>query len=70
MSQDVYMEIDWDEQSVTIVPGEGGIYDYSFDEVPNDVIDRLMAGSEYTVYTQGERLTKEEFEALQRGEFF
>ena len=70
MSQDVYMEIDWDNQRVTIVPAEGGVYDYSFDEVPDDVIDRLLSGSDYVVYTQGEMLTKEEFERLQKGEYF
>ena len=70
MSEDVTIEIDWDDQTITIVPAEGGVYQYPISEVPDDVVDRLLAGSEYTVYTQGERLSKSEFEALQRGEFF
>ncbi len=65
MSKDVYMEIDWDDRTVIIVPEAGGIYQYSLDEVDNDVIDRIIeGGAEYTVYSQGESYTKEEYEEI------
>lgn len=42
----------------------GKEYTYVSNEISNDVVDRLISGgSEYTVYSQEEILSKEEYEA-------
>jgi len=66
-SEKVIIEIDIDDNTITIVPQEGGIYIYQKDEVENDVVDRLLAHADFTVYSQGEHYTVEEMEDLGLG---
>lgn len=67
-SEMVIIEVNLDDDSITIVPAEGGVYTYyPGDEVDNDRIERLIAaGATYTVYSQGEVVTQEEIEELRR----
>ena len=61
MANDVSINIDFDEDTMIIVPDSGKAYWYSLDEVTNDVVDRLIAGdADYTVYSQGKRYTEDE----------
>lgn len=65
-SEQIVMEINFDDKTVTIIPQTGGVKTYDLEkEGITDMIDRLAAaGADYTVYAQGETLSKEEFEAL------
>ena len=61
MSDDVSIDIDFDENTMIIVPSSGRSYTYSLDEIPNDLVDRLIQGNtDYTVYSQGKRYTEDE----------
>lgn len=61
MSDDVTIDIDFDENTMIIIPNNGRSYVYSLDEISNDLVDRLVSGnSNYTVYSQGERYTEDQ----------
>lgn len=61
MSDDVTIDIDFDENTMIIVPDNGRSYVYSLDEISNDLVDHLISGnSNYTVYSQGERYTEDQ----------
>lgn len=61
MSDDVTLDIDFDENTMIIIPSSGKTYVYSIDEISNDLVDRLISGnSNYTVYSQGERYTEDQ----------
>jgi len=61
MSDDVSIDIDFDENTMIIVPSNGRTYTYSLDEVDNNIVDHLIRGnSDYTVYSQGQRYTEDE----------
>jgi hypothetical protein len=61
MSDDVTIDIDFDDQTMIIIPSSGKSYVYSLDEISNDLVDRLITGNtNYTVYSQGERYTEDQ----------
>lgn len=70
-SEQVILEIDIDNNEVTVVPQGGGVYTYSLDD-PGiiSMIERLeKGGATYTVYSQEETYTEAEYEKMVR-EFY
>lgn len=70
-SEQVVLEIDFDNNTVIVYPQSGGVYQYSLDD-PGIVgmIERLEgSGAQYTVYSQTESYTESEYERMRR-EFY
>lgn len=64
-SMDITIDIDYDSQYVSVVV-DGKLYNYTFDEVDNDFIDKMIgAGATYSVYAQNEQLTEDEKDELE-----
>lgn len=66
-SETVVLEIDFDNRIVTVIPQSSQTpYIYNLDDPDiQSMINRLTAAdAQYTVYSQGEVLTKEEYEEL------
>ena len=62
-SEKIILEINFDDNTVTMIPQSGGVYIYDLDEAGiYGLIERLeAAGAQTTVYTQTVELSEEEY---------